>query len=42
MALSDIRTRVAANINRADIPDSSGGLIDRWINDSQKAYLQSL
>jgi hypothetical protein len=36
MALSDIRTRVANNINRSDIPDTSGGLIDRWINDAQR------
>lgn len=36
MALSDIRTRVASNINRDDIPDTAGGLIDRWINDSQR------
>ncbi len=36
MTLSDIRTRVAANINRDDIPDTGGGLIDRWINDAQR------
>ena len=36
MALSDIRTRVAGNINRDDIPDTAGGLIDRWINDAQR------
>ncbi len=36
MALSDIRTRVQTNINRDDIPDENGGLIDRWINDAQR------
>ena len=36
MALSDIRTRVYGNIDRDDIPDSNGGLIDRWINDTQR------
>lgn len=36
MSLSDIRTRVANNIDRDDVPDSNGGLIDRWINDSQR------
>jgi hypothetical protein len=36
MAFSDIRTRIADNINRSDIPDTAGGLIDRWINDSQR------
>ena len=36
MALSDIRTRVANNINRDDVPDTIGGKIDRWINDSQR------
>ena len=41
MALSDIRTRVAQNINRDDIPDTNGGLIDRWINDAQRRICQS-
>ena len=36
MALSDIRTRIADNINRDDVPDTAGGLIDRWANDSQR------
>lgn len=36
MALSDIRTRVAKNINRSDVPDTAAGLIDRWINDAQR------
>ena len=36
MALSDVRTRVVSNINRDDIPDTNGGLVDRWINDSQR------
>lgn len=36
MALSDIRTRVANNVNRDDIPDTAAGLIDRWINDAQR------
>lgn len=36
MALSDIRTRVARNVNRDDVPDTAGGLIDRWINDAQR------
>jgi hypothetical protein len=36
MALSDIRTRVANNIDRDDIPDTAAGLIDRWINDAQR------
>lgn len=36
MALSDIRTRVADNINRTDVPDTAGGLIDRWTNDAQR------
>jgi hypothetical protein len=36
MARSDVRTRVAGNINRDDIPDSSGGKIDQWINDAQR------
>lgn len=36
MALSDIRTRVANNIDRDDVPDTNGGLIDRWINDAQR------
>ncbi len=36
MALSDIRTRVAENINRNDIPDTAAGLIDRWVNDAQR------
>jgi hypothetical protein len=41
MALSDIRTRIANNVNRNDIPDSAGGLIDRWINDSQRQICRS-
>ena len=36
MAFSDIRTRVANNVNRDDIPDTAGGLIDRWVNDAQR------
>lgn len=36
MALSDIRTRIANNINRTDVPDTAGGLIDTWINDAQR------
>ncbi len=36
MALSDIRTRVATDINRDDVPDTAAGLIDRWINDAQR------
>lgn len=36
MALSDIRTRIANNVNRSDIPDTNGGKIDQWINDSQR------
>ncbi len=36
MALSDTRKRVATNINRDDIPDTAGGLVDRWINDAQR------
>lgn len=34
--LSDLRTRVANNIDRDDVPDTAGGLIDRWINDAQR------
>lgn len=41
MALSDIRTRIADNVNRNDIPDEKGGLIDRWINDSQRQICRS-
>jgi hypothetical protein len=41
MALSDIRTRVANNINRDDVPDTAGGLIDRWINDAQRRICRS-
>jgi len=36
MSLSDIRTHVAENVNRDDVPDTSGGKIDRWINDVQR------
>lgn len=36
MALSDIRTRVANIVNRDDIPDTAGGLIDTFINDAQR------
>jgi len=36
MALSDIRTRVAMNVNRDDVPDTAGGLIVRWINEAQR------
>lgn len=41
MALSDIRTRIANNVNRSDIPDTAGGLIDRWINDAQRQICRS-
>lgn len=41
MALSDIRTRVATNIDRDDVPDTAGGLIDRWINDAQRRICRS-
>jgi|GEM_PF-2601093 len=41
MALSDIRTRIATNINRDDVPDTAGGLIDRWINDAQRRICRS-
>jgi len=36
MALSTIRTKVANIVNRDDIPDTAGGLIDGWINDAQR------
>ncbi len=36
MALSDVRTRVVNNVNRDDIADVNGGLVDQWINDSQR------
>lgn len=37
MVLSDIRTKVANNVLRPDdIPDTSGGLIDGWIDDTQR------
>ncbi|MCK5018791.1 MAG: hypothetical protein KAS32_17140 [Candidatus Peribacteraceae bacterium] len=41
MSLSDIRTRIADNVNRSDIPDTNGGLIDRWINDAQRQICRS-
>ena len=41
MAFSDIRTRVYNNINRTDIPNTSGGLIDQWINDAQRRICRS-
>lgn len=41
MSLSAIRTRVANNINRTDIPDVAGGLIDQWINDAQRRICRS-
>lgn len=41
MALSDIRTRVAVNVDRDDVPDTAGGLIDRWINDAQRRICRS-
>lgn len=36
MALSDIRTNVADNVNRDDVPNTSGGLIDQAINNTQR------
>lgn len=33
---SDLRTRIAANINRDDVPDTADGLIDRWTNDAMR------
>jgi len=41
MALSDIRTKVADNLNRDDIPDETGGRIDDWINDAKRVICRT-
>jgi len=41
MALSSIRTRVVKNVDRDDIPDANGGLVDQWINDAQRSIARA-